>query len=212
MVVVGIVGGIASGKSFVASVFREFGATVLDADKIGHAVLRLPDVCSRLVQLWGSGILDDSGAIDRAAVARLVFGDDSASRERLRKLEQITHPLIAAELQSQLERLRQEPGVALVTVDAAIMVETQWHKFCDRLVFVDTPPEVRLRNAQQRGWSKAEFDRRQRNQLDLQQKQRLAHATIDNSGTKEATRFQIRKLLESWELPVIEQNRSTHSG
>src|SRR5438477_12900597 len=92
MLILGLVGGIASGKSLVAECLRDLGAVVLDADRAGHAVLREPDVVAALVNRWGNSILDPAGQISRRAVAKIVF---AAGNEAERKfLEQVTHPRI----------------------------------------------------------------------------------------------------------------------
>ena len=88
MKIVGIVGGVASGKSTVAEIFREHGATVISADEIGHQVLRDPEIIQRVAKRWGSSVIDSSGEIDRQQLALAVFPDDG-NRDALDFLEQL---------------------------------------------------------------------------------------------------------------------------
>src|SRR5690349_4408348 len=101
MLILGLVGGIASGKSVVASVLRDMGATVLDGDRAGHAVLREPVVMSEVTKRWGKGVLDAAGQISRRAVAKIVFSQGSEAERKF--LEQLTHPRIEAQLKVELE-------------------------------------------------------------------------------------------------------------
>ncbi len=97
MLTLGLVGGIASGKSVVANCFRDLGAVVLDADRAGHAVLRETDVIAALKARWGDRILDDSSQVSRREVAKIVFAREDAAERRF--LEQLTHPRIQMRLQ-----------------------------------------------------------------------------------------------------------------
>src|SRR4029079_10630951 len=100
MLILGLVGGIASGKSLVANILRDFGAVVLDADRVGHEVLREADTIAAVKARWGDGVLDAPGQISRRAVAKIVF---AAGNEAERKfLEELTHPRIEARLREQL--------------------------------------------------------------------------------------------------------------
>ena len=121
MIVVGVVGGIASGKSFVTQHLESLGAVVLDADRMGHQVLRLPSVKATLRAEWGEHIFDGTGEVNRSKLAHLVF--DPQQPERLQKLEAITHPIIKEKLQTELERLRKSGEVDVLVMDAPVMVK-----------------------------------------------------------------------------------------
>src|SRR3954470_21331181 len=152
MLILGLVGGIASGKSVVANVLRDMGAMVLDADKAGHAVLREPDVIAELRKRWGDRILDAKGQVSRREVAKIVF---AAGNEADRKfLEQLTHPRIEAALKQELEAARTSPDPPpVIAIDAALLFEAGWDKLCDKILFVDAPRDLRLERAVSRGWS-----------------------------------------------------------
>ncbi len=206
MVIIGIVGGIASGKSLVARVFADLGAHIIDADRIGHDILRLPQVKNQIRQIWGEDVFGLDGEIERKEIAKTVFGTDSLSHRRLAQLEQITHPLIGRQLDQQIERLRSQ-GIPVVILDAAVMFKSDWHRKCHRIVFVDAAEGVRIQRAEARGWSVDEFRSRERTQSWISGKDQIADAVIDNSGTVEQTRQQVERLWKRWNL-AAEPNHS----
>ena len=181
MVVIGIVGGIASGKSLVSDQLRELGAEVVAADRLGHEVLLEPAVQAALRARWGARVFDAQGRPDRAAIARHVFDPQQGLEER-RFLESISHPRIRARMHEQLQRFR-EQGVPAVVLDAALLFEAGWDAYCDHILFVDTPDQQRRERAAQRGWTAAELTAREAAQLPLETKKQRSTATIDNSQT-----------------------------
>ena len=125
MVVIGVTGGIASGKSLVAQQLGQFGAEVLEADRIGHAVLQDPEVRAALGARWGTGILDAAGEIRRSVVAEKVFAPPPDGPRELAFLEQWTHPRIAARLGNTLRVLSQQGDVPVVVLDAAVLLQSR---------------------------------------------------------------------------------------
>jgi len=194
---VGLLGGIGSGKSAVSWLLAEAGAVIVSGDEIGHEALRQPTLKARVVERWGADILDENGEVRRRKLGGIVFAD----AEEKRALERIVHPWIKQRLTETVARLKEDPSVPLVVVDAAVMLEAGWDGVCDELLFVDVPRELRLeRIARQRGWSEKEVAAREMAQLPLFEKARLAHHTLDNSGTLEQLRVQIDSLLSRWGL------------
>jgi dephospho-CoA kinase len=196
MKVFGLTGGVACGKSFVASCLAELGAVVLDADKLGHEVLAEPEVIAALRARWGDSILHHDGSIDRRAVAKIVFAPAGAAERRF--LEEISHPRIAEHLRQGIDRARQHQAPAVV-IDAALLVEAGWHKLCHSVVFISVPRDVRLARAAARGWSEADVLAREAAQLPLDEKRHHSGYVIDNSGTPDETRQQA---YEFWRLHV----------
>lgn len=174
----------------VARQFAQLGAGLLDADRIGHEVLRLPDVEAAARQRWGERIFGEDGRIDRKRLAGMVFR--SADGER-RYLEQITHPEIVRRLRQQAESLA-AGGVRVAILDAALLVEAGLADGCQQLVFVECPREARLARAMTRGWTEEEFAAREEAQEPLDRKRERAHAILDNSGSPEQTRAQVEQL------------------
>jgi dephospho-CoA kinase len=195
--VVGLIGGIGSGKSQVAAAFARHGARVIAGDQLAHAALRDPGVLARVAARWGEGILDGQGEIDRRRLAGIVFADSA----ELKALEAITHPWIRQRIRADMEAARADARVPLVVLDAAIMLEAGWNDVCDRLIYIDAPRETRLeRVAQQRGWTEKEVAAREQAQLPLTEKVVRADHVLDNSASLEHLNRQVNDLLHLWGL------------
>lgn len=194
MRIIGLLGGVASGKSLVARQFAELGAAVLDADRAAHAVLRLPEVEAAVRQRWGEEVFGDDGRIERARLAQIVFANPPAGPRERKYLEQLTHPEIARRLRREADELAASGRVAAL-LDAPLLLEVGWAPLCDALVFVDVPREQRLSRALARGWSEEEFAAREGVQESLDLKRSRADVIIDNSGSPEETRHQVER---SW--------------
>jgi dephospho-CoA kinase len=197
--VIGVIGGIGSGKSRVAAEFAQHGGAIVSGDHLGHQALLRPDVRGQVVQRWGPGLLSPGGEIDRHKLGAVVFADVG----ELRALEAIVLPWIERGIIEQIAAAQADPQVRLVVLDAAILLEAGWNRFCTRIVYVDAPPALRLaRLAQQRGWSDKEVQARTRAQLPLTEKAKRADATIDNSGSPADLARQVSQLLSNWGIPV----------
>jgi dephospho-CoA kinase len=195
MITIGLIGGVASGKSAVARLLAERGAVILDADRVGHEVLREPAVIQQLIARWGPGILNDQGEVNRSAVAKIVF-QPGHEAERL-FLNSVSHPRIGARLADQLADLRKSNCPAAI-LDAALLLEANWDHLCDEIIFVDGPRELRLARARSRGWDEAELARREATQLPLEEKKMRATTVIDNSGDLAALERQVESLRRRW--------------
>lgn len=193
MKVIGIVGGVASGKSLVTDCLAQLGVAVLNADHLGHEVLRQPEVIAALVDRWGPAVLLDDGQINRSVVARIVFAPGREAEKQF--LESISHPRIAAAMRATLDEWRAKGDVQLAAVDAAIMLETGWSRYCDEIWFVDAPSEIRRQRALQRGWTPEQWVARERSQWPIERKREAATQVIDNSGSAEETCRQVKKVL-----------------
>ncbi|MBN2023499.1 MAG: dephospho-CoA kinase [Pirellulales bacterium] len=188
--VVGILGGVASGKSLVAQALVELGAGLLDADRAGHDVLRLAETEEAARRRWGEGILGPDGRIDRAKLAKIVFAATPEARTEREYLEQLTHPAIGQAIEQRIQSLVAE-GKTVAVLDAALLLEAGWDRLCDTLVFVDAPRQKRLSRARSRGWSEEGFAAREAAQKTLDSKRRRADVIIDNSDSPEWTKAQI---------------------
>jgi dephospho-CoA kinase len=195
MKIIGLIGGVASGKSTVAKCLAELGAAVLDADAAGHEALRDPDVERAARVRWGDGIFGADGHIHRPALAAVVFGPEASATAELKYLESLTHPLIRRRLREQISQLQADGKHSAAVLDAPVLLKAGWNELCDVVVFVDAPQAVREARARQRGWSAEEFARREAAQEPLPEKRALSDATIDNSGDLQDTR---RRVGEFW--------------
>jgi len=193
---IGLLGGVASGKTMVAGMFEQLGAARLDGDEVGHEVLREPEVVAAARCHWGDTVLDQGGSLDRAKLGRLVFAPPPDGPRELAHLEQLTHPRIGQLLTARMEQLASE-GRKGVVLDAAVMLKAGWDQFCDAIVFVDVARDVRLSRARQRGWSEEVFAAREAAQESLQIKRKRADYVIDNSGSPESTRPQVERIWHS---------------
>ena len=183
--VIGIVGGVGSGKSAVAKELGEiWPIALIDADRLGHRVLELPKVKEKLWQRFGHGIFDEHGSVVRPNLAAQVFGDTPEANAARADLDQITHPEIGRLAQAEIDQYQLEQTVRVIVVDAAILQESGWDKLCDLVVFVDTPPERRAGQVQmQRGWSLDEWKRREASQWPLEKKRAEADFVISNDSS-----------------------------
>jgi dephospho-CoA kinase len=195
--IIGIVGGIGSGKSLVANAMRDLGGYLINADQLGHEALEQPDIKASLVQRWGDKILDAAGKANRRHIGHIVFAD----RRELEALESLVFPYIEKRILDEIERARGDAGVKCIILDAAIMMETGWDRHCDKIVFVDTPREIRLARLQaRRGWDEKELERREAMQWPVDEKKRRADAVIVNDGEPDKVARQVKDLLVLWKV------------
>lgn len=197
MLVVGVIGGIASGKSFVCQEFEKLGARCLRADEAGHQVLQDSTVQSLLRARWGAEVFAVDGQIDRAAVARIVFAHTTSGEAERRFLEQVTHPRIQQHLQAQMNEWREQGDVPVVMLDAALLLEAGWDRWCDALVFVDSTWEQRVARVACRGWTAADLQAREAAQLPLDVKRQRATYHVDNSATLAATKARVQEIWQA---------------
>jgi len=190
--VIGILGGVAGGKSLVARQLADLGAALLDADRTGHDVLRRPEIEAAALARWGRGVFDRDGRIDRVRLGQVVFAQQPAAAREREYLQQLTHPEIGRLLGEQAEQLAAE-GYPVCVLDAPLLLEAGWDRFCDKLMLVDSPRELRMARALARGWSERDFSAREAAQKSLDSKRRLADVVVDNSGSPEQTRAQVER-------------------
>jgi len=195
--VIGLSGGIGSGKSTVARAFAAENCLVIDADADARAALMLPHVRDQIVQWWGPAVLSSEGSIDRSKVASIVFSNP-VERKRL---EELVHPIVKADRRKVVARAGAEGRIGAV-IDAPLLFEVGSDAECDTLVFVDAPRSVRLaRVAESRGWTEAELDRREAVQLPIEEKRRRSNHVIVNDGSpKDLVPF-VRAVLASAGAP-----------
>jgi dephospho-CoA kinase len=194
--VIGLAGGVASGKTTVANMLSDLGARVLDADRTGHDVLQSAEVKEAIRSRWGGQAFGDDGRVDRTRLGKLVFGVSEEALAARRFLEQLTHPRIGEQLARQARQFEQE-GDRAVVLDAPLLFEAGWDKLCDTVVFVESPRELRRVRAKARGWSEQEFAAREAAQHSLARKRCRADVVIDNSESLEATRSEVLRLWRS---------------
>ena len=197
MVVIGIAGGIASGKSLVAGILQQFGAANIDVDRIGHEVLHESEVKQAIRKRWSEDVFDSNGNVSRPTLAKIVF-DPSHGPQDLEHLERITHPVIGQHLRQRINEISQAGEHPAVVLDAPVMFKAGWDKECDAILFVDVPLETRRRRAAERGWSDEQFAAREAAQEPVDWKRSRADYVVRNSGTVEDTESQVREFWSQY--------------
>ncbi|MDA0803973.1 MAG: dephospho-CoA kinase [Planctomycetota bacterium] len=188
--VIGIVGGIGAGKSEVARALAELGCVVSDSDLQAHTVLGCPEVVEQLVARWGTGALAPDATPNRSAIGRIVFAD-AAERAWL---ESIIHPRLEA---TRRAIFAAHPDARAHVIDAPLLLEAGLGPTCDAIVFVDAPAGERLRRVQcSRGWTQAEWNRREATQWPLDQKRKMSHHVVCNDGDPASLRVSVRAVLD----------------
>jgi len=185
--VIGILGGIGSGKSTIAAEFAKLGCKVIDADRIAHELLEEPPVREKIVSLFGQAVLDSSGKIDRRKLAEVVFADD----HMLASLNRIIHPLVLQRTKELIERSKSQNQIKAIVLDMPLLVEVGWHKRCDKLIFVDCEQKLRQERAKKMGFNKKQIKIRENFQISLDSKASLADNTIENNSDFSAIAKQV---------------------
>ncbi len=182
MLIVGLTGNVAAGKSAVAELWREAGAPVVSADRLARtAVEPGTPALARIEELFGPGVIRADGALDRDAVRRIVFRDEDA----LRHLEAVVHPEVRR-LRDDWTRRRREAGAAMVVWEVALLFETGMEDEVDVVVAVDAPPPVRRRRiVETRGIGDEEAAAIMEAQMPAEEKLRRADVVVENGGTRE---------------------------
>ena len=195
MLVIGLVGGIGSGKSLAAAILAELGAELISADVVGHEVYEpgKPGF-DAIVAEFGTDVVATDGRIDRKRLGAIVFGDAA----RLARLNAIVHPLIRAEIDRRIQRARAADAVRAVVVEAAILLEAGWRSLVDQVWVVSARREdVVERLAAQRGMAAAETDARMSKQMTDAERRSVADVVIGNTGSIDDLRARLAGLWQT---------------
>ncbi len=188
--IVGVTGGIGSGKSLVAKYLQDNGCVVADADAHTKIVLERDKVQEQLIAWWGDKVVDSSGCTNRGYVASIVFSDAEARTQ----LESLIHPLVS-ELQEKTFDSAPKETIALV-IDAPLLMESGLDWQCDHIIFVDCPFETRLKRVvDNRGWNEEQLRNREAAQIGLDTKRSSADHIIINDGDIAHVKQQMRSVL-----------------
>ena len=207
MLRVGLTGGLASGKSFAAAEFARLGCAVLEADKLGHQILADDvEVRAEVVAEFGTGVLGPGGAIDRQALAAIVFADTG----RLECLNAIIHPRVFERIEGFFEAVDRRATDLVAMVEAAIMIESGSYKRYQRLVLASCPRDVQIERFVRRdGGTRADAESRIDRQMPLAEKRRYAHFVIDTGGTEEQTIRQVGEIYEKLRAEALRPSGAT---
>ena len=195
--IVGLTGGIGSGKSIVTSMFKDLGAKIIDADKLGHGVI-LPykSAWKKIVKLFGKDILQNDLIIDRKKLGKIVF----ANQALLKKLNEITHPKITKLIKKEinLAKNKTRSQEKILVIDAALIYEAKIDRLMDKIivVYIDEDEQIK-RLIKRNNLSKKEALQRIKSQIPMKEKAKMADYVIDNSNSLNKTKEQVEKIWQS---------------
>jgi dephospho-CoA kinase len=197
MLKVGLTGGIASGKSTVASMLRDFECPLLEADTLGHELLEQGQPAyNEVVAEFGEAVLDSYGKVDRSRLGAIVFADAS----KRARLNQILHPRILDVIRKWFAALDRPGGPELAVVEAALIFEAGFHKELDRTIVCWSRPEQQIERLQERGLAQEDARLRIAAQMPADEKRRMGDEVIDCSGSIEETERQVAQVFEKLKL------------
>lgn len=196
--VVGLTGGIASGKTSVSGFLADWGAHIIDADSVGHRVIAPEgEAFAEVVAAFGEGILAGDGSIDRRKLGPIVFADAA----QLEKLNAISHPRMAQRMEAEIAQLRTRPAARrppAIVLDAAILLEAGWDALCDEVWVVVSEPETALARLMARdGLGNSEATARLNAQMSNEARMARAGQVIHNDRSLEELRAQVKKLWQA---------------
>jgi len=200
MIVVGLTGGILSGKSTISQMLAEKGAVIIDADKIGHEAYKPRTKTWReLIDAFGKGILKENHEIDRKKLGDIVFNEPRA----LARLNGIVHPKMRSMMKEEIERLR-GGGVGVVVLEAAVLIEAKWTDLVDEVWVAVAPEEVAVKRLQNRGGlSEAQARARIRSQLSSEERVMHADVVIDTDCELVEVRAKVEELWQRLQKGVV---------
>mgnify|MGYP001670254109 FL=1 len=193
ILIIGITGSIACGKSLVSNYLQEKGYTIIDADKIGHMALENDEVKKQLVNKFGKSILKDN-EVNRVNLGKLVFENN----ENLKELNNIIHPQIRKNISEQIQVHKNEK---LVFVDVPLLFEAKFDDLVEKIIVVSLDEKIQLERLMNRNsLSKEEALQRIKSQIPVREKEKLGDYVVDNSFTQENTYNQVDRILEKLKL------------
>lgn len=193
MLRVGLTGGIATGKSTVASMLRDLECSVLEADPLAHELLEPGQaVYDEIMFEFGKGILDPAGNVDRRELGEVVFADPA----KLARLNRIVHPRVLEIIEKWFGALNRLGGPEFAVAEAALLIESGYYKKMDRLIVTWCHPEEQRERLRERGLSAEQIERRIAAQMPTDEKRQFGDDVIDCSGTIEETERQVAELVE----------------
>jgi len=193
-IIIGVTGSFGSGKTTVSSFLKSFGAGVIDADKIAHQVISPGSSCrGRLVQLFGKDILSQGDRVDRKKLGKIVF----ENRKLVDRLNRLVHPEVIKIIKQNIKCAKNN----ILILDAPLLIESGLNKVVDYLIVVKVKKDEQFKRIEKRtALGKTEITKRIKSQMSLQDKVRLADFVIDNSGTLQNTKKQVREVWKSMGL------------
>jgi dephospho-CoA kinase len=190
--IIGILGGIGSGKSSAAAEFARLGCGVIDADRMVGELLEDETIILEIRQLFGDDILGSNGKIDKSRLSEKVF----ENAENVAGINNIIHGPVLARSEELIGKLNRSENVKAIVLDMPLLAEVGWHKRCDKLVFVDCKPGIRAQRIEKKGgFSKKQLKKRENFQISLDSKAKIADYIIDNNSDLSALADQVFRIF-----------------
>jgi len=193
--VIGITGGIASGKSTIAKMLESLGASVINADEICHRLINTKSISQKIINRWGDHIQDKYGRIERHKLGKIVF----ANKKELSALNKMIHPEAIKRIKNRITKLRNQSTTVAIVLDAALLVESDLIDICDITLFVDTRKntcKARVKNS--RKWPTGEITKREKFQSSLREKKKIADIVICNNRYQTDTLKQVKDFWQQF--------------
>ncbi len=197
MPIIGLAGGIGSGKSLVAGELGQMGCAVIDVDRLAKQLRDLPQTRQALRQGLGGAIFTEDGQIDEKALSELVFTPTEQQKDTpLARLNAIVHPLVVAKCRRLIDQYRRQGGPKALILDAPLLFEAGLGHCCDAVIFVASQPHIRCRRVQdQRSWTEIDWARREKNQIPLDKWLEMSDHVIYNNASKADLRCHLQRLF-----------------
>lgn len=190
--IIGLAGGIGSGKSSVAEILGELGAGVIQSDDLAAQEINAPEVRETLRRWWGSEVFAVDGSIDRPKVASIVFADP----EQRHRLEALLHPRVAVRRADLIAELEAQNKIKAIVLDSPLLYEIDLDLICDAVIFVDADQETRkARSEKARNWPPGELARREKTQQPLDTKRARADYIVESNSTLASLRRQVERVF-----------------
>ena len=193
--VIGITGGIASGKSTIAKMLKSLGASVINADEICHRLINTKPISQKIINRWGDHLQDKYGRIERDKLGEIVFSD----RKEISTLNKMIHPEAIKRIKNRITKLRNQSTTVAIVLDAALLVESDLIDICDIILFVDTRKNTckeRVKNS--RKWPTGEITKREKFQSSLREKKKIADIVICNNRYQTDTLKQVKDFWQQF--------------
>jgi dephospho-CoA kinase len=190
--IIGILGGICSGKSTVAAEFGKLGCAAIDADGLAQELLTDNNIKEKLSEAFGQVIFAADGSIDRLRLGEAAFAD----AEKAAQINKIIHPKVLQKCEDLIAEYEKLDDVRAIVLDMPLLLEVGWAKRCDNLIFVDCDEQIRAKRARKKGISfKNQLKKRENLQISLDSKAKIAHYIVDNNSGLSAVAKQVTRIF-----------------
>jgi len=190
--IIGVTGAIGSGKSLVASILEELGCALIDADKLAHEILELPETKNFLSEHFGSNIIRPDNTLDRKKIADIIFKDI----EKKKLLESYIHPRVIEKQNRLIQQYRSENRYKAIVIDVPLLIESSLKHLCDLVIFVDSDFRIRSNRVKKsRGWTEEEISRREKFLYPNYLKRSIADVIVYNNSTVDECKRQVEKIF-----------------